>query len=95
MTDRSVLTNERLNVPPFNSLEYRTADGLITIAVNRPPHNVLDIALMAELGRAIDGAARDESAKALIITAAGDKIFSADRRNPPSQGHAQIGWELS
>jgi cyclohexa-1,5-dienecarbonyl-CoA hydratase len=64
-------------VPPFKSLEYRTADGLITITINRPPHNVLDIALMTELNRAVDAAARDETAKALMITAAGDKVFSA------------------
>ena len=62
---------------PFKSLEYRAADGLITRVINRPPHNVVDIALMAEIGRAVDAAARDETAKVLMNTAAGDKIFSA------------------
>jgi len=77
VTDWSVLMNDaRLGVSPFKSLEYRAADGLITRVINRPPHNVVDIALMAEIGRAVDAAARDETAKLLMNTAAGDKIFS-------------------
>ncbi len=61
----------------FKFLHYSTADGLVTITINRPPYNVLDIALMEELNHAIDDAAKEESAKVLMITASGEKVFSA------------------
>ena len=61
----------------FKFLQYSVADALATITINRPPHNVLDIALMEELNRALDIAAQEESAKLLMITAAGEKVFSA------------------
>lgn len=61
----------------FKFLNYTVADALATITINRPPHNVLDIAVMEELNRALDIAAREESAKMLMITAAGEKVFSA------------------
>ena len=61
----------------FKFLNYSVADALATITINRPPHNVLDIAVMEELNRALDIAAREESAKMLMITAAGEKVFSA------------------
>lgn len=76
-TDWSVPLYLRCHVSDFSSLNYSFADGLITIEINRPPHNVLDIALMAELGRAVEMASKDQAAKALMITATGDKVFSA------------------
>jgi cyclohexa-1,5-dienecarbonyl-CoA hydratase len=65
------------NVSEFKFLEYTSADALVTISINRPPYNVLDIVLMEELNRALDIAAKDESAKVLMITAKGEKVFSA------------------
>lgn len=65
------------NVSEFKFLEYTSADALVTIAINRPPYNVLDIVLMEELNHALDIAAKDESAKVLMITAKGEKVFSA------------------
>ncbi|MDD5174860.1 MAG: enoyl-CoA hydratase-related protein [Sterolibacterium sp.] len=64
-------------MPKFEFLDYRVADGLVTIEINRPPYNVLDIPTMAEVGRAVEAAGQDQTAKALMITAAGDKAFSA------------------
>jgi len=61
----------------FKFLSYTVADALATITINRPPHNVLDIAVMEELNRALDIAAREEAAKMLMITSAGEKVFSA------------------
>ena len=37
----------------FKFLEYTSGDGLVTITLNRPPYNVLDIALMEELNHAL------------------------------------------
>ena len=64
-------------MPEFKFLNYAVADALVTITLNRPPYNVLDIAMMEELNQALDLAAGEESAKLLMITAAGEKVFSA------------------
>lgn len=61
----------------YSYLNYRASQGLVTIEINRPPHNILDIRLMGELRRAVDEASADETAKALLITGAGEKFLSA------------------
>lgn len=64
-------------MPQFEFLDYRVAEGLVTIEISRPPHHVLNIPLMADMGKAIQFASSDRNAKALVITAVGDKMFSA------------------
>ena len=64
-------------MPSYSYLNYRVSEGLVTIEINRPPHNILDIALMGELRRAVDETSADETAKALLITGAGEKFLSA------------------
>lgn len=61
----------------YEFIDYTVDNGLITLTLKRPPYNVLDIALMEELNRAIDAAAQETSGKVLMITAAGEKVFSA------------------
>ncbi len=61
----------------FKSLEYSSVAGLLTIVINRPPYNVLDIAAMEEMNAALDLVASDESCKLLLITGSGEKAFSA------------------
>jgi cyclohexa-1,5-dienecarbonyl-CoA hydratase len=61
----------------YEHLRVDSESGLVTIEIARPPHNVLDIAVMAELERAVEAASRHESTKALMITGAGEKAFSA------------------
>ena len=61
----------------FKSIEYSSADGLLTIAINRPPYNVLDIAAMEEMNAALDLAMVDDGAKLLLIPGSGEKAFSA------------------
>lgn len=64
-------------MPDFKSIKYSAAAGLVTIAINRPPYNVLDIAAMEEMNGALEAVAKDDSAKLLLITGVGDKAFSA------------------
>lgn len=64
-------------MPDFKHLEYSSAAGLLTIVINRPPYNVLDIAAMEEMNAALDAAVKDDSAKLLLITGSGEKAFSA------------------
>ena len=54
------------------------ADGAAWISINRPPLNVLDIPTMEELNDALTVVkARELEVRALVITAEGDKAFSA------------------
>lgn len=54
------------------------ADGAAWISINRPPLNVLDIPTMEELNNALVAVkARELEVRALVITAEGDKAFSA------------------
>lgn len=54
------------------------ADGAAWISINRPPLNVLDIPTMIELNDALRAVkARELEVRALVITAEGDKAFSA------------------
>jgi cyclohexa-1,5-dienecarbonyl-CoA hydratase len=54
------------------------ADGAAWISINRPPLNVLDIPTIEELNNALLAVkARELEVRALVITAEGDKAFSA------------------
>jgi cyclohexa-1,5-dienecarbonyl-CoA hydratase len=54
------------------------ADGAAWISINRPPLNVLDIPTMEELNNALVAVkARELEVRALVITAEGEKAFSA------------------
>ena len=54
------------------------AAGVVTLRLNRPKAlNALDADTLHALARALDSAERDAAARALIITGAGDKAFSA------------------
>lgn len=61
----------------FQYLKYGVSDGLATLAINRPPFNVLDMPTMGELNDALDACMKDESVKILLITGVGEKAFSA------------------
>ncbi len=53
------------------------ADGLLTLTLKRPPVNVLNIALLHELADLLDEAAGDDRVRVLLLTAQGEKFFSA------------------
>lgn len=61
----------------FEFIQYGAVDGLATLAINRPPFNVLDIPTMAEVNEALDACLQDHSVKLLVITGIGEKAFSA------------------
>ncbi len=61
----------------FQFIQYGVSEGLATLAINRPPFNVLDIPTMAEVNDALDACALDPSVKLLVITGVGEKAFSA------------------
>ena len=61
----------------FEFIQYGVIDGLATLAINRPPFNVLDIPTMIEVNAALDACRIDASVKLLVITGVGEKAFSA------------------
>jgi len=62
----------------YKFLKTWDADGAAWISINRPPLNVLDIPTMEELNDALrEVKARELEVRALVITAEGDKAFSA------------------
>jgi cyclohexa-1,5-dienecarbonyl-CoA hydratase len=61
----------------YRFVQYESAGSLVTIRINRPPYNVLDIATMEEMNAALDRALEEPEAKLLLITGAGEKTFSS------------------
>lgn len=58
-------------------IEYAAVEGLFSITFTRPPHHILNIAMLEELNRALDLAAADASVRMLMLTGSGEKFFSA------------------
>jgi enoyl-CoA hydratase/carnithine racemase len=64
-------------------------DGIAWITLNRAEKaNAMTLQMMQTAAQAIDAAGRNESIKAIVLTAAGEKIFSAgvDVRTPAPDG---------
>jgi cyclohexa-1,5-dienecarbonyl-CoA hydratase len=60
----------------FQFIDWQLADGVGRLRLNRPPLNILNIAMLRELGRALDAAAQEHSLRVLVVRAEG-KMFSA------------------
>lgn len=61
----------------YRFIQYECSAGLITIRINRPPYNVLDIATMEEMNDALDRATGEPDAKLMVVASAGEKTFSS------------------
>lgn len=62
----------------FEHITWQQAGGVGRLALNNPPLNVMTIAMMREIGAALDAAVDDSSLKVLVFeAAAGCKAFSA------------------
>ena len=61
----------------YQNILVETKDGAATITINRPPVNVMNIATMREMGAAIKDRLADPGVKILVITASGNRAFSA------------------
>lgn len=62
----------------FKLINYKEEDRLAEIRLNKPPYNVLDIPMMEEINAALDKVIENQRHfNALIITAEGEKAFSA------------------
>ena len=62
----------------FEHILFEVSDGVARLTLNKPPVNVLDIAMMREINTALEGLDDDPSVKVLVFEAAeGSKAFSA------------------
>lgn len=62
----------------FEHIRFDVSDGVARLTLNKPPFNVLDIAMMREINAALEGLGDDLSIKVLVFEAAeGSKAFSA------------------
>jgi len=58
-------------------VEYRAADGVLEIVMNRPPVNAINLQLAREVIDAYKRAKDDQSVRAVILTSALPTVFSA------------------
>jgi cyclohexa-1,5-dienecarbonyl-CoA hydratase len=62
----------------FQHIKFDKHDGVVRLVLNKPPLNVLDIAMMREIGTALESLSEDAAVKVLVFEAAqGSKAFSA------------------
>jgi enoyl-CoA hydratase len=63
---------------PFDTIIYEKKDAVATITLNRPDRrNAFNTKMYQDLDRALDLIEKDHDIKAIIITGAGDRAFSA------------------
>jgi cyclohexa-1,5-dienecarbonyl-CoA hydratase len=62
----------------FEHIRFDVSDSVARLTLNKPPLNVLNIAMMREINTALEGLGDDPSVKVLVFEAAeGSKAFSA------------------
>ena len=61
----------------YKNLIVEKKDYVGTITINRPPVNSINLATVEEFGKALDDLGADKEVRAVIITGAGGKSFSA------------------
>lgn len=62
----------------FEHIIFKEATGVARLTLNEPPLNVLNIAMMREIGTVLEGLVDDSAIKVLVLDAAEEsKVFSA------------------
>jgi len=61
----------------FENILLEKKEGAGKITINRPPLNILNIETMEEMNRALAELRDDDAVKVVVVTAAGNKAFSA------------------
>src|SRR5579884_4485624 len=62
---------------PSMGVELRVEGPVGVVVLNRPPANSYDYAFLRELGAAIDDVRYDDRVRAVVVTSASDRFFSA------------------
>ena len=61
----------------FKNILLEKKEGAAKIVINRPPLNILNIDTLEEMNQALAELKTDDEVKVVVVTAAGDKAFSA------------------
>ncbi|NWF78060.1 MAG: enoyl-CoA hydratase/isomerase family protein [Chloroflexi bacterium] len=61
----------------YENLVVEREDNIGIIALNRPPANPINLAMLEELDAVLTQWEKDKTVRAIIITGAGEKVFSA------------------
>lgn len=61
----------------FKNILYDEGAGRVTITINRPPLNLIDLETFREMQQALKQAGTVEGLKVLVLTGSGDQAFSA------------------
>ncbi len=62
----------------YQAITYAVAEHVATVTLNRPEvHNAMNEAMRRDLTRCFDAIATDEEVKAVVVTGAGERAFSA------------------
>ena len=62
----------------YQAITYAVAEHVATVTLNRPEvHNAMNEAMRRDLTRCFDTIASDDDVKAVVVTGAGDRAFSA------------------
>jgi enoyl-CoA hydratase len=65
-------------VSAYEAILYEASEGVATVTLNRPEvHNAMNEALRRDLLRCFEGLATDDGVRAIVVTGAGGKAFSA------------------
>jgi cyclohexa-1,5-dienecarbonyl-CoA hydratase len=59
------------------SIQVEKKERVVFVRLNRPPLNVLDIALLRELGQILTACAEDATADIVVLQGSGERAFSA------------------
>ena len=63
----------------YENILYETDGAIVTVTLNRPTVlNALNHQTVQELRQAVDAFAKDDTARVMIMTGAGEKAFHAD-----------------
>ena len=62
----------------YEAIRYEQADGVATVTLNRPDvHNAMNQAMRRELLEVFTRLRGDDAVRAVVVTGAGEKAFSA------------------
>lgn len=61
----------------FENIIFEVADRAAKITINKPPTNIIDVKTLREMIQAMEAVKKGKGIKAVVITGAGNKAFSA------------------
>lgn len=84
-------------MPEFSSLRIAVEDGVVEVAIDRPPVNALDEAAFAEIRRCFDQITLDPDLRAVVLCARGDRAFCAgtDVKDFANQHVGDTAWAMN